>query len=124
MSYRCHVFVCENARPDGGKPSCGPRGGVAVRAALERALAAEPALWGQVAVTGATCLGPCFDGPTAVVYPEGVWYGGLAPEDVPALVREHLLGGRPLETRRLLRLRAEDGPALRMPGQGDPDEGE
>lgn len=98
--YRCHVFVCENARPDGGKPSCGPRGGVALRTALERAVAATPELWGKVAVTGTTCLGPCFDGPTAVVYPDGVWYGGLGEADAPGLV-EHLRDGRPLEARRL-----------------------
>lgn len=120
MGYRCHVFVCENARPTGGKPSCGPRGGVEVRAALERALAAEPTLWGEVAVTGATCLGPCFDGPTAVVYPDGVWYGGLTVDDVPALVAEHLVGGRPLET--VLRLRVDDDPPLRMRGQDDDEE--
>jgi (2Fe-2S) ferredoxin len=45
-----------------------------------------------VFVTPCGCLGPCFDGPNAVVYPDGVWYGGLAEEDAEALV-EHLLAG-------------------------------
>lgn len=95
------MFVCVNARPEGGKPSCGPRGGQAVCAALEQAVAARPALWGKVAVTGTTCLGPCWDGPNAVVYPEGVWYGGLAPTDAGELADRHLAAGEIVERLRL-----------------------
>jgi (2Fe-2S) ferredoxin len=32
-----------------------------------------------------------------VVYPEGVWYGGVSPTDVPEIVESHLLHGRPVE---------------------------
>ena len=83
MRYRRHVFVCTNARPVGGKPSCGARGGVELAAALQRAVASDPALVGEIAVTPCGCLGPCFDGPNAVVYPEGAWLAGAAVEDVP-----------------------------------------
>lgn len=48
----------------------------------------------DVLVTPCGCLGPCFDGPTAVIYPDGVWYGGLLPEDAPRLV-DHLADGVP-----------------------------
>lgn len=48
----------------------------------------------DVLVTPCGCLGPCFDGPTAVVYPDGVWYGGLTADDAPGLV-EHLMTGIP-----------------------------
>ena len=85
MRYRRHVFVCTNARPVGGKPSCGARGGVELAAALQRAVASDPALVGEIAVTPCGCLGPCFDGPNAVVYPEGAWLAGAAVEDVPVL---------------------------------------
>lgn len=92
-----HVLVCVNERPVGGKPSCGARGGPAVFAALLRAVGREESLWGKVAVTGCGCLGPCFEGPTLVVYPEGVWYAGVAPADAEEITREHLVGGRPVE---------------------------
>jgi (2Fe-2S) ferredoxin len=97
--FRRHVFVCTNRRPGdgGGKPSCGERGGDAVLAGLVRAVAGDARLCGEVAVTGTQCLGPCFDGPTVVVYPEGAWYAGVAPGDVDELVREHLVEGRVVE---------------------------
>jgi (2Fe-2S) ferredoxin len=44
-------------------------------------------------LTACDCLGPCFDGPNAVVYPDGVWYAGLAPDDAAAIA-DHLIDGR------------------------------
>ena len=35
-------------------------------------------------------------GPTVVVYPEGIWYGGVTPADVPELFDAHLSGQRPV----------------------------
>ena len=87
-----HLFVCTRARAS-GKPACGPVGGDALVAAVARALLARNAT--DVLVTACDCLGPCFDGPNAVVYPDGVWYAGLTPEDAPGLV-DHLVSGRPL----------------------------
>ena len=36
-----------------------------------------------------------------VVYPEGVWYGGVKPEDVDEIIDSHILGGRPVERLRI-----------------------
>lgn len=52
----------------------------------------------EVLVTPCGCLGPCFDGPNAVVYPDGVWYAGLEVGDADELA-EHLAGGGPLVAR-------------------------
>lgn len=48
---------------------------------------------GDALVTNCGCLGPCFDGPNAVVYPDGVWYAGLEPDDAAGLA-DHLTSGR------------------------------
>ena len=48
-------------------------------------------------MTPCGCLGPCFDGPMMVVYPDAVWYGGGHPDDVPEIVEKHVLGGQPVE---------------------------
>jgi (2Fe-2S) ferredoxin len=87
-----HLFVCVNGRA-AGKPACGPRGGDALVAAVQQALLARHAT--DVLVTPCGCLGPCFDGPNAVIYPDGVWYAELDPGDAAPLV-EHLVGGAPL----------------------------
>lgn len=91
-----HFFVCENARPEGGKPSCAQGGSGEVLRGLLAGLAQHRDLWGRVAVSSTGCLGPCFDGPTVVVYPEGTWYARVSSADVEELVHEHMVGGRPV----------------------------
>jgi len=90
-----HLFVCTNAR-SAGKPACGPRGGDALVAAVQRELLARHAT--DVLVTPCGCLGPCFDGPNAVLYPDGTWYAGLTASDAGALA-DHLIDGTPLVAR-------------------------
>ncbi len=53
-----------------------------------------------VLVTPCGCLGPCFDGPNAVVYPDGIWYGGLTVDDADAIA-DHLIDGIIYEAKRL-----------------------
>lgn len=92
-----HLFVCTNAIGS-GKPACGRRGGQALLAEVQRRLL-ERGVTG-VKVTACACLGPCFDGPNAVVYPDGVWYGSLDVTDADALV-DHLADGVVHERKRL-----------------------
>lgn len=95
--YQRHFFVCNTQRPPMGKPSCGPRGAGEVLLALQEGLASHPELWDSVTVTACGCLGPCFDGPNLVVYPEGTWYAGVTPENVGEIVEAHLVEGRVVE---------------------------
>jgi (2Fe-2S) ferredoxin len=92
-----HFLVCDNARPAGGKPSCGARGAGEILSALQEGLGRHPELWGRIAVTPTGCLGPCFEGPTIVVYPEAVWYVGVTAADVPEIVEKHMRGGVPVQ---------------------------
>lgn len=91
-----HLFVCTNVTAS-GKPACGRGGGAELLVAVQHALLRRRAT--NVQVTGCACLGPCFDGPNAVVYPDGVWYGGLTPDDAEALAA-HLVDGVVHEARR------------------------
>ena len=54
-------------------------------------------LWGRIAVTGCGCLGTCGNGPSVLVYPEGVMYGGVTPDDVAVIIEQHLLSDKPVE---------------------------
>jgi (2Fe-2S) ferredoxin len=64
---------------------------------LEIAVAARPELWSTTSVTATACLGPCFDGPNVVVYPESCWYAHVTIGDIDELVAEHLENGRAVE---------------------------
>ncbi len=101
-----HVFICQQKKQEGA-PSCLGRGGEETMAVLRQELASA-GLEEEVQVTGCDCLGLCGDGPNLVVYPEGLWYTGVKAEDVPELVREHLVSGQPLE-----RLVQRDGPKMK-----------
>jgi len=101
MRFRHHVFICENQRdPSDPRGCCAARGGKEVREAFKAELKRRD-LKGQVRANGAGCLDSCADGPTVVVYPEGVWYGRVRPEDVAEIVEKHLVGGQPVERLRI-----------------------
>jgi len=86
---RAHFFVCTNRRPDGHPlPSCGAWGSAGVFEAFTRELARRGYPAG-LKVTATGCLTPCQQGPNVVVYPEGVWYAGVTPADVPELLAAH-----------------------------------
>jgi (2Fe-2S) ferredoxin len=106
VRYRAHIFVCENRRPaESSKGSCAARGSEAVRSAFKKELERR-GLTGEMRANAAGCLDACEHGPTVVIYPGGIWYGRVRPEDVPEIVEEHLVKGLPVER---LRLRALEG---------------
>ena len=110
--YERHVLVCTNRRPpESPRGSCAARGSEELVAAFKRELAAR-GLVGAVRANASGCLDACEHGPSVVVYPEGVWYGRVALEDVPEIVREHLEGGRPVER---LRMKLEAPGPRRLP---------
>ena len=106
--FRYHVFICDQKKPE-GLPCCAGRGSSATIEALRKEVAAR-GLLDEVQITLCGSLGVCERGPNLVVYPEGVWYSGVRPEDVSELVESHFVQGRPVDrlvNRDVAGLRAE-----------------
>lgn len=95
--FKRHFFVCQTQRPAFAKPSCGAKGSAQLLEKLMEALSAHPEIWDEVNVTASGCLGPCFDGPSCVVYPEGTWYAPLSINDIEEVIESHLVNGKPVE---------------------------
>jgi NADH:ubiquinone oxidoreductase subunit F (NADH-binding)/(2Fe-2S) ferredoxin/NAD-dependent dihydropyrimidine dehydrogenase PreA subunit len=70
-----------------------------IRQVLEETLAKHQ-LQDEIAVVPTGCNGFCAQGPVMVVQPDGIFYQMLTERDIPELVEEHFLKGRPL--RRLM----------------------
>ncbi|HAD07250.1 MAG TPA: NADH-quinone oxidoreductase subunit F, partial [Anaerolineaceae bacterium] len=84
--YRSHVLVCVD-------PECLQKGAHELVDALQDELVAT-GLIDEVQVLETSRIGGCSLGPEMMVYPEGVHYVGVTPDDVPYLVEEHFLKGR------------------------------
>ena len=107
LNYRYHIFVCINQRPAGHpKGDCASKGSRDLFQKFQEETEKRQ-LWETVAVNGTTCLGPCSMGASVVVYPEGVWYGQVRPEDVEEIMDQHIVGGKPVERLLLSKLMAE-----------------
>lgn len=93
--FRHHVYVCTQQKPEGA-PSCTVNGSPRTLEALRREIGRQ-GLGNEVQVTTCGSVGLCGRGPNMVVYPEGVWYSGVQPEDAEEIVREHFGRGQVVE---------------------------
>lgn len=49
---------------------------------------------GIVLRTKADCLRICAEGPLLLLWPEGIIYGGVSPERIERILRDHIIDGR------------------------------
>jgi NADP-reducing hydrogenase subunit HndC len=89
MRKRLDVLVCSGA-------ACLSARSAAVRDAIAREIEAH-GLSDEVRIVETGCMGPCQLGPVMLVYPDGVFYIRVQPEDAAEIVEEHFLKGRPVE---------------------------
>ncbi|MDM7960544.1 MAG: (2Fe-2S) ferredoxin domain-containing protein [Synechococcus sp. WH 8007] len=52
---------------------------------------------GIVLRSKADCLRICAEGPVLLIWPEGIVYGGVSGERIKRILREHVIGGTPIE---------------------------
>ncbi|NDF14479.1 (2Fe-2S) ferredoxin domain-containing protein [bacterium] len=81
--YDLHILVCTNEK-EGGRPSCGPKGGQTIVDHLKGWLK-EQRIPGKVRVNRSGCLGKCESGIACVAYPAGQWVLEATPEDLPRI---------------------------------------
>ncbi|TGJ99470.1 ferredoxin [Leptospira semungkisensis] len=81
-----HIFVCENI-------DCASKGSSALVARM-RSILKSKGRHLDFRISRSSCMGRCGEGPAVVVYPDGVWYQRVSPDDAEDLVSEHLLQDR------------------------------
>jgi (2Fe-2S) ferredoxin len=96
MKYKKHIFICTNQRAEGQRKSCGEACGMNLVQEFKKQLK-ERKIEFPMRVQRAGCLDACEHGPSMVVYPEGIFYGGVQESDISQIIDEHILNDRPVE---------------------------
>lgn len=89
-SYRAHLMVCTGT-------GCVSNGSLVIKELLEKEIK-KRGLEKEVLVVTTGCNGFCAEGPIVVHQPDGIFYRLLSGKDIPLLVKEHLLKGRPVKS--------------------------
>lgn len=96
-AFTSHIFVCGNVREPGHRRGCcDPDGKQSLREAFKIELK-RAGLGPLVRANHAGCLEQCEHGPTVVIYPQGIWYGGVKASDVPRIVASTVVRGEILD---------------------------
>ncbi|MBN9343574.1 MAG: ferredoxin [Caedibacter sp. 38-128] len=89
-SYKHHVFICQNQRPEGHPRGCCLAKGTDKILEYMKVRIKELGLK-NIRINKAGCLDQCEKGPAVVIYPEDVWYTIKTIEDAETLIQSHLI---------------------------------
>jgi len=87
--YRTHLMLCAGT-------GCVANRSFELKEVLEKEIHKQ-GLQDEILVVLTGCNGFCAVGPVLTVQPDGIFYQYLKEEDIPFLVEEHFLKGRPVE---------------------------
>lgn len=87
--YEKHILVC-------GGTGCTSSGSPKIIEKLKKELA-EKGLTDKVQIVKTGCFGLCELGPIMIVYPEGTFYSRVDTDEIPRIVDEHIIGGKPVK---------------------------
>lgn len=91
-----HLFICNKCKPskkfkDGRTHDPGK-----LRSALKKEIK-RLGIKADVRANDSGCLDMCDDGQVVVIYPQAIWYGGVAVEDAERIIQETIVEGKVLE---------------------------
>lgn len=86
---RANVMLC-------GGTGCIASGCLKIKDALETELK-KKGIENEINIVVTGCNGFCAQGPIMTVYPDGIFYQKLTVDDIPHLVEEHFIKGRPVQ---------------------------
>ncbi|EQA62442.1 CbiX/SirB N-terminal domain-containing protein [Leptospira alexanderi] len=81
-----HVYICEST-------DCANKGSISLIHRF-RSCIKKHGKQTDFRVSKSSCLGRCGEGPTLVVYPDGIWYQRVNENDAEEIVTEHLFNDR------------------------------
>lgn len=102
---RANIMLCAGT-------GCVATGTMKIRGALQSELE-KRGLQDEIKLVLTGCNGYCAEGPVLAVYPDEIFYQKLTVQDIPLLVEEHFLKGRPLQ-KLMFREPEEKAPIPRM----------
>lgn len=91
--YFKHLLICTG-------PRCAPEDSEELFKSLGEKLESVGLTGGEFRVkrTRCSCFAVCREGPIICIQPDGIWYCNVTPEVMDRILREHLKGGRPVES--------------------------
>ncbi|HUO77595.1 MAG TPA: NADH-quinone oxidoreductase subunit NuoF [Thermodesulfovibrionales bacterium] len=89
-TYRSSVMLC-------GGTGCIAGGSLKIKKSLDAELK-NRGLENEINVVLTGCNGFCAEGPVMTVYPEDIFYKKVKETDIPLIVEEHFIKGRPVES--------------------------